>query len=232
MCVIGFKPVVVPYDDEVAVAAGVAAFGNADHAVPGGCYRRAGRIAEVNAAVHAPPPPTVVGGYLVVGRVMIAGKAERVFCRRADVPVMDAHNVEILVEICPRHPLEVGEQHSVAVVHVVEKRLVFVYLHHVAQGVFRDIRLDMGGVVDDVELDVVVLLCLCSPMKGEAGYEKGQGAYCGKCFFHAVLFGLGIMPLPGIVLLDVVSGSLRGGGIPFGLMTGSLFVVGGFVFHI
>lgn len=40
--------------------------------------------------------------------------------------VMDSDNVEILVKIITWHPIEVGEQHTVAVVHIVEQVRIFI----------------------------------------------------------------------------------------------------------
>lgn len=126
MRVVGFKAVVVADDDEVAVAAGVAAFGDSDHTVPRSGDGRADGISEVDAAVHSAAAPSVIGGLLVVGRMMITVQNQRITRGGAYVSVMNADDVEILVKVVPRHPIEIGKQHSVAVIDIVEKVGIFV----------------------------------------------------------------------------------------------------------
>ena len=64
--------------------------------------------------------PSVVGGLLEIGGMVVSVQYNRVFWCGTHMLIVNADNVEVLVEAVSRHPVEVGEQHAVAVVHIVE----------------------------------------------------------------------------------------------------------------
>ena len=93
--------------------------------------------------------------------MMIAREEDGVARRRSLVTVMNRHNIEILVEIIARHPIEVGEQHAVTVIDIVQIGIVH-GIDEVAEGVLLNVRLNASGVVDHIKLDMV-LLCRQPP---------------------------------------------------------------------
>ena len=133
VCVVRLQAVVVADDDEVAVATGVAAFGDADHAVPCRGDGRADGISEVDAAVHSAAAPAVIGGLLIVGGMMISVQNQCVTGGRTHVFVVNADDVEILVQTISRHPVEIGKQHAIAMVDIVEKVRIFLNAKHIPQ---------------------------------------------------------------------------------------------------
>ena len=155
--VVGLQAVVVADDDEVAIAAGVTAFGDAHLAVPGGGHRRAGGVAQIHAAVHAAVTPAVVGRLSEVGGMMVSIQHDGVARCGANVSVMDADDVEILVAAVAGHPVEIGEQHAVAMVHVVQRGQILIEIQLVAQRVFRDGGVDVSRIVHHTELEMVLL---------------------------------------------------------------------------
>ena len=62
--------------------------------------------------------PSVVGGLLEIGGMVVSVQYNRVFWCGTHMLIVNADKV--LVEAVSRHPVEVGEQHAVAVVHIVE----------------------------------------------------------------------------------------------------------------
>ena len=132
---------------------------------------------------------------------------------------MNRHNIEILVEIVTRHPIEVGEQHAVAVIDVVQIGIVH-GIDEVAERVLFNVRLNASGVVHNVELDMV-LLCRQPPQKRK---QQNQQQY--RLFqvlsAHSLTFdSFAVVTLPRGILLNVVSCTLGGGGVPMRLMLGA-----------
>jgi len=155
--VVSLQPVVMPDDHQVAVPAGVSrTFGDAHHAVPRGRDRRALGIAEIDAAVHPAMAESIIRSDAVVGRMVIARKNDGIASSGTLVTVVDGHNVEVLIQVIARHPVEVGEQHPVAVVDIVQIGIIH-RVDEVAQRVILNDRLYARSVVHHIELYVVLL---------------------------------------------------------------------------
>ena len=52
--------------------------------------------------------------------MMVARQVNGVSRRGPLVTIVDGHNVEVLVQVEARHPVEISEQQAVAVIHIVE----------------------------------------------------------------------------------------------------------------
>ena len=88
--------------------------------------------------------------------MMVAGQHHSVARSGPRVPVVDADDVKVLVTTVAGHPSEIGEQHPVAVVNVVEVGLVVATSQN-AQRVLGNCAVNACSVVDDAELYVVFL---------------------------------------------------------------------------
>lgn len=155
--VVGFQTVVVADDHEVSVSAGIGrALGDAHDAVPRGRHGSALRIAEIDASVHPFVTVAVVRGDAVVGGMMITGQIDSVTRRGTLMTIMDGHNVEILIQVETRHPVEIGEQQTVAMIDIVEVGVVH-RIDEIAQRVLFDFSFNARGVVHHAELDMVLL---------------------------------------------------------------------------
>ena len=124
--------------------------------------------------------------------------------------IVNRHNVEVLIEIVARHPVEIGKEHTVSVVHVVEVGVIH-RIDEIAEGVLFNDGINPSRVVHHVELDVVLLRREPSGKR----HEKQHQGYV-SCEFrlsHDLPFDfLAVVTLPCGVFLDVIGGALRGGG--------------------
>lgn len=77
--IVGFKPIVVADNHEIAIASGIGCtFGNAHNAVPCCGDRRAFGIAEIDTPVHSTVTEPIVGSDAVVRRMMVTCKVNSV----------------------------------------------------------------------------------------------------------------------------------------------------------
>ena len=155
--VIGLQAVVVTDDHEVTVATGVGrTLGNTHDAVPRSRHRRPFGITQIDTTVHPAMTVPVVGGDTVVCRMMVTRQIDGVARCRPLMPVMDGHNVEVLIQIETRHPVEIGEQQPVAVVNIVQVGIIH-RIDEISQRILLYHGFYMGGVVHHIELDMVFL---------------------------------------------------------------------------